>query len=104
MHKKRQKIECEVCGEKNTKILHRHHVIERTELNTDNSDWNLAIICPSCHSKHHAGSIKIIGVFPSTKYQSGKILVYINENGDCNVPALKDSKPYYTPKPKEMKI
>lgn len=101
--KKRPKTECEICGEKDTKILHRHHIVEQTELHTDNSDYNLAIICPSCHSKIHTGTIVIVGVFPSTQPPLGRTLVFINENGECNVPALKDAKPYYTPKTKQMK-
>jgi hypothetical protein len=99
----RPKVECEVCGEKDTKILHRHHLVERTELHTDNSDWNLAILCPSCHSKTHDGTIRMIGVFPSTKNMSGRLLVF-EKNGVCNVPALKDAQPYYVPKTKAMRI
>lgn len=103
-YSKRPKIECEICGEKNTNILHRHHLVEQTELNTNNDDFNLGILCPSCHSKVHDGSIKIIGVFPGTKPPLGRILVYINEQGICNVPSLEYEKPYYTPQPQSMKV
>ena len=103
--KHRPKIQCEICGEKNKKILHRHHIVERTELHTDNSDFNISILCPSCHSKVHLEeTIRIIGVFPSTANIYGKMLVFINDQGICNVPALKDAKPYYTPKPKSMEL
>ena len=70
------KIECEICGEKNKNVLHHHHIVERTELNSDNSFYNLAVICANCHTKHHAGEIEIIGVYPSTKPPYGRILVY----------------------------
>jgi hypothetical protein len=101
--KLRPKIECEICGEKNSKILHRHHLVERIELNTNNSDWNLGILCPSCHSKVHSGSIRIIGVFPSTKPPTGKTLVYVKD-GVCNIPSLEHAKPYYQPKPESMAL
>jgi len=105
LNKKRPKVQCEICGENNIKILHRHHIVERTELHTDNSDWNTCILCPSCHAKTHLKeTIRIVGVFPGTSNAYGKILVFINEDGVCNVPALKDAKPYYTPKPKSMTI
>jgi hypothetical protein len=101
--KKRPKIECEICGETDERILHRHHIVERTEANTSNDDFNIAIICPTCHSKVHDKSIKIIGVFPGTRPPSGRILVYIKD-GVCNVPELENEQPYYTPKPPSMKV
>lgn len=73
---KRPKIVCEICGEKNTKVLDRHHIIPRTDPKCTNDDYNLAIICSSCHRKVHAGAIKIIGVFPGTKPPTGRILIY----------------------------
>jgi hypothetical protein len=94
---------CEICGESNKKILHNHHIVERTELNCDNSDFNLACICPSCHAKVHAKLIKLIGIFPSTK-NNGRLLVYIDERGICNVPGMEEAEPYYSPKPIFMKI
>lgn len=95
--KKRPKIECEICGEKDSKILHRHHFIEQTEINTSNHDFNLCILCPSCHSKVHEGSIEIIGVFPGTKPPTGRILVY-KKDGVCNVPGLENAIPPYKAK------
>lgn len=102
--KRRPKIQCEVCGEKDVSTLERHHIVPQTDLNTDNSDFNIAILCANCHKKFHANVIKIIGVFPGTSNPSGKILVFINEDGICNFPALKDAKPYYTPRPKSMSL
>ena len=49
MREKRPKTECEICGENNKATLHRHHIVERTEINTSNDDFNLAIICSNCH-------------------------------------------------------
>jgi len=100
---KRPKMFCEVCGEDNKKVLHRHHIVERTELNTDNNDFNLAVLCANCHTKTHTGEIVIIGVFPGTKPPTGRILVY-KLNGVCNVPALENAKPYYQPKPQAMPL
>lgn len=103
--KKRPKIKCEIdgCDIINPDLLHRHHIIERTELNTDNDDFNIAIICSNHHNLIHLGRIKIIGVFPSTKPPTGRTLVYVKD-GVCNVPGLENAKPYYTPKPKSMRI
>jgi hypothetical protein len=103
MLKKRPKIECEICGEGDSNILHRHHVVERGEINTSNDDFNLAVICPSCHSKVHDGSIRIIGVFPGTKPPTGRILVYVKD-GICNVPGMENAEPYFVHKPTTMKI
>ena len=100
---KLKKINCEICGESNKKNLHLHHIVERTEVNCDNSDFNLACLCPSCHSKIHTNGIRIIGVFPSTK-PGGRLLIYVNELGICNVPGMENAEPYYVPKTLSMKI
>lgn len=100
LSKKPKKIECEICGENNKKVLQLHHIVERTELNTDNSWWNLACICANCHNLHHAKEIEILSLYPATKPPYGRILVY-KKNGVLNVPNLDDK--YYTPQPKSMK-
>jgi hypothetical protein len=100
---KRPKEQCEVCGEEDVKVLHRHHIIERTELETSNDDFNLAILCANCHTKTHTGEIEIIGVFPGTRPPTGRILVY-KKDGVCNFPGMEDAEPYYKPKPKAMPI
>jgi len=79
MRKKKPKLilnKCELdfCNE--TVDLHLHHHVERTEENTTNNPWNLCILCPNCHAKIHSGSIKVIGVFPSTQLPNGRTLVY----------------------------
>lgn len=99
---KRLKKQCEICEEKDSKILHYHHIIEQTEFETNNDNYNLAVICPTCHSKVHSENIKIIGVWPSTK-PPGVILVYIKD-GLCNFPGMENEKPYYKPMNKKIKI
>ena len=93
-NKKPPKIKCEVCGELDSKILDHHHIVPRTDPNSNNNGMNLAVLCASCHRKHHTGSLHIIGVFPST---SGRILIY-EIDGKKN---LDIDVPYYIPKAKE---
>ena len=62
----RIKKQCEICGEKDSKILHRHHIIPRCDDRCSNKDSNIAILCPNCHTKVHEGDIIIIGVYQST--------------------------------------
>lgn len=99
--RKRPKIMCEVCGEDNKNVLHRHHIVERTELDTSNDDFNIAIVCANCHAKIHTGELEIIGVFPGTRPPTGRILVY-KLGGICNVPEMENVMPY-RPKPQSMK-
>ena len=66
MPKKRPKKHCEICGLVKKSILHRHHVIPRTDPRSTNSDNNLAIVCPTCHSRIHTGEFIIIGIYKST--------------------------------------
>jgi 5-methylcytosine-specific restriction endonuclease McrA len=99
---KLEKINCEICGEKNKEVLHFHHIIEQTDTDCSNNPWNISIVCPSCHSKIHNKNIKIIGVWPSTKAQ-GRLLIYIKD-GICNVPGMKNEVPPHLPKNESMKI
>ena len=96
----RPKIQCEVCEEKDVNILERHHIIPRTDLDCTNDDFNLAVLCASCHAKTHTGRLRIIGVFPGTKPPTGRILVY-ELDGIKNVDI---DEAYFTPKPKSMKV
>ncbi len=75
---------CEINDCNETENLHLHHIIERTELNTNNHVFNLAILCSNCHGKIHSKAIKIIGLFPSTKQPNGRSLVY-EVNGKKNI-------------------
>ena len=72
----RPKIKCEICGLKDSSILHRHHIIPQRDSRCSNNDNNLAILCPNCHSKVHTGELIIIGVYQST---DGKSLVWFKK-------------------------
>jgi len=59
---------CSVCG--STEGLETHHIVPQAEAGADgyvrpgkhkNSKENLAVLCTSCHSKHHAGKVRIEG-------------------------------------------
>lgn len=99
---KLEKINCEVCGEKNKEVLHAHHIEERTSVDCSNNNWNMIVICPTEHSKIHNGDIKIIGVWPSTS-GNGRKVVYIKD-GVCNFPALEFEQPPFKNNNKSMKI
>jgi len=71
-----EKVACEICGLRDSRILHRHHIIPQCDPRCTNSSQNLAILCPSCHSYVHAGDITIIGVYPSTE---GRSLVWFKK-------------------------
>jgi hypothetical protein len=89
--KKLIKAKCEIvsCGVEDPALLHLHHIIERTEINTTNNEFNLAILCANCHAMTHAGRLKIIGVYPSTQPPNGRTLVYEldgKRNVDIDIP------------------
>lgn len=86
------KCEIETCGVTDPHLLHLHHIIERTEINTTNHDFNLAILCANCHALTHSGKLKIIGVYPATKLPNKRVLVYeLNgvKNVDIDVPYIE---------------
>lgn len=93
------KCEIENCNE--TLNLHLHHIIERTEENTNNNTLNLAILCPNHHSYVHNNTLKIIGVFPSTKLPNKRTLIY-ELNGKRNIEGIES--PYIQFKNKSFKI
>lgn len=93
------KCEIEDCNE--TENLHAHHIIERTEENTNNNAFNLAILCPNHHNYVHSKKIKIIGVFPSTRLPNKRTLVY-EIDGIKNVDGI--DIPYIEFKNKSFKI
>lgn len=106
--KKLEKIQCEICGEKDKNTLHFHHINERTELNTTNHEYNLLVVCSNCHNKichkseaQSSGSIVIIGIFPSTQMPYGRTVIY-EKNGVSNCPGI--TEPYYKPKIANMRI
>ena len=75
----RPKKLCEICGFDKRSVLHRHHIIPRQDKRSTNSDNNLAIVCPTCHSLVHSGHFIIIGIYQST---SGQELMWF-KNGEA---------------------
>lgn len=103
MKKKRvPKLFCEIegCSVVDSALIHKHHIVERTEIGTCNDDLNLALICGNHHMMIHHGKLKIIGVFPSTGL-SGRTLVY-ELDGKINVPGITEA--YFKHQPNQMKI
>jgi hypothetical protein len=96
-----QKINCEICGEDNKSVLHRHHIVERTDPNCTNEWGNICVICSNCHNRVHANQIKIIGIFPSTKLPYKRTLVF-EENGKPNISDL--TNPPFTSQAESMKV
>jgi hypothetical protein len=96
-------IICEICGEDNIAVLHKHHIVERTDPNTSNHEMNLCVLCSNCHNRIHANppQIKIIGIFPSTKLPYKRTLVF-EEDGKSNIPDLID--PPFKSTAKSMKV
>lgn len=85
----KNKCEIESCNVTDENLLHLHHIIERTEVNTTNHPGNLAILCANCHALTHSGRLKIIGVYPSTKLPNCRSLIYELDgirNIDIDVP------------------
>ena len=83
---------CEIKDCQETENLHLHHIVERTEINTNNNEFNLAILCPNHHNYCHSGRLKIIGVFPATILPNKRILVYELDgikNIDIDEPYIK---------------
>lgn len=97
----KSKCEVESCTINDPNLLQLHHIIERTELNTNNSPLNLAILCSNCHLLLHSGRLKIIGVFPSTKLPNCRTLVY-ELDGKKNIDGI--DSPYVEFKAPSFKI
>jgi len=89
---------CEIEGCVENKNLHLHHIVERTEINTTNHNYNLAILCPNHHAAHHHGNLKIIAIYPATLPPNNRVLVYELDgikNIDIDEPYVKfENKSY----------
>lgn len=88
----KNKCEIESCDIMDSKLLELHHIIERTELNTTNHDFNLAILCANHHAMIDTDRLKIIGVYPSTKLPNKRTLIYELDgvkNLDIDVPYVQ---------------
>lgn len=97
----KNKCEIESCNVTDPDLLHLHHIIERTEVNTNNHNYNLAIVCSNCHILIHAKKLKILGVYPSTKPPNNRTLIY-ELNGKRNIEGI--DFPYYNFTNKSFKI
>ena len=97
----KNKCEIESCSVSDPNLLHLHHIIERTELNTTNNNFNLAILCANCHALTHSGRLKIIGVYPSTRLPNERTLIY-ELDGKRNIEGSDD--PYIQFKNKSFKV
>jgi len=97
----KDKCEIATCNVTDSNLLQLHHIIERTEINTTNHNFNLAILCCNCHALTHSGRLKIIGVYPSTKLPNKRTLVY-ELDGKKNVEGI--DIPYVQFKNKSFKI
>ena len=95
----KDKCEIETCPE--TENLHWHHIIYRSEQNTNNNPFNMALLCPNHHCATHDGRLKIIGVYPSSKLPNKRTLVY-QLDGISNVEGI--DQPYVNFKAKSFKI
>lgn len=88
----KDKCEIEGCNVTESMALHLHHIIERTEVNTTNNSFNLAILCATHHAFVHCNRLNIIGVYPATKPPNNRVLVYELDgikNIDLDVPYIK---------------
>ena len=72
---KRRHSECQICGEKEYKLLDVHRIIAGGKY----EETNCVCICTSCHRKHHSGLISIKGWFHSS---AGKLLLYVDKDGN----------------------
>lgn len=88
----KNKCEIETCNVTDPLLLELHHIIERTEENTTNNNFNLAILCCNHHKLIDGGRLKIIGVYPSTKLPNKRTLIYEldgKKNLDIDVPYVE---------------
>lgn len=97
----KHKCEIETCSVTDPNLLELHHIIERTELNTNNHNYNLAILCANCHALTHSGRLQIIGVYPSTQLPNKRTLIY-KLDGKANIEGIET--PYIQFKNKSFKI
>lgn len=97
----KNKCEIESCDIIDSNLLHLHHIVERTEINTTNHPYNLAILCPNHHSYVHSGKLKIIGVYPATIPPNNRVLVY-ELDGKRNIEDINE--PYVKFENKSYKI
>lgn len=93
----KNKCEVESCNVRDPNLLHFHHIIERTEINTTNHPFNLAILCANCHALTHSGRLHIIGVYPATCPPNNRVLVY-KLDGKPNIEGINEPYVKFTNK------
>lgn len=77
--KKLTKELCEICGDNRKSALNIHHIIPRCDPRCTNNNYNLSVVCHTCHDLIHAGEIVIIGVYDSTL---GRKLMFFKQGED----------------------
>lgn len=97
----KNKCEIESCNVTDSSLLHLHHIIERTEINTSNHPYNLAILCANHHALCHTKRLKIIGVYPATIPPNNRVLIY-ELDGKKNIEGIDE--PYIKFENKSYKI
>ncbi len=93
----KNKCEIESCNVDDPDAIHLHHIIERTEANTTNHPFNLAILCAVHHELVHSGRLKIIGVYPATIPPNNRVLVY-ELDGKKNIEGINEPYVKFTNK------
>jgi hypothetical protein len=78
-----KKVSCEVCGMKDYRILHYHHIVPQCDTRCTNSPVNIAVLCPNDHSRVHAGDIIILGIYSSS---DGRCMIWYNKGEDPPLP------------------
>jgi len=96
----KNKCEIDCCNVTDPNLLELHHIIERTEENTNNNPMNLAILCCNHHAMIDTNRLKIIGLFPSTRKPNHRTLVY-QLDGKKNIDL---DQPYFKFKNKSFKL
>lgn len=85
----KNKCEVESCNVTDPNLLHFHHIVERSEINTTNHPLNIAILCANCHALTHSNRLKIIGVYPATVPPNNRVLVY-ELDGKRNIEGINE--------------
>jgi len=72
---KRRHSKCQICEEKEYKLLDTHRIIAGGKY----EETNCVCICTSCHRKHHS---KLIIIKKWVHSSAGNLLYYIDEDGN----------------------
>ena len=61
-----QRQSCELCGSAVVRDLEVHHIVQRSQ-GGSNTLRNLAVLCETCHDRHHAGEIEVSPLVMTTE-------------------------------------